>query len=312
MAASADSQAPPSSARSSSASSAARSPPRSLCFRLLRLHLVTRSALLPPPPSPPSRAGEYAAALASATPHFLTTTAAPESAAQFYDELAAAAEAFLRGTVRRRARGLKCRCAVVLSAAVAALLAFTQQNVTGPSGKYSPFPFWTSSLDEGWYSNIGGEWDAWASSRLASVGSHVHGKFSHLQFIVFAELLLTCVKSLDPSDCWSISWWLCRLSMAQQNIVDELSSTLFDRVQDYKENTLDHFGELKNVYSYWGPLLCDGEDSYFVSAAFLEAGIADINMAELIIQGCIWIVLKMHVGCFSHSQGFLAFEQYTR
>jgi len=69
----------------------------------------------------------------------------------------------------------------VLSAAVAALLAFTQQNVTGPPKKFSTFPCWTSSLDEGWYSNIGGIWDAWASANLASFGSHVHGKFSLLQ-----------------------------------------------------------------------------------------------------------------------------------
>ncbi|KAL5198357.1 hypothetical protein ABZP36_001869 [Zizania latifolia] len=268
---------------------------REVELRLLRCTLPS-PASAPPAPSPPPghplgpvaasavaavEAGEYVAALASAAPHFLPITAAPESAAQFYDELAAAAEAFLRGDGEAAGEGFECRCAIVLSAAVAALLAFTQQNVTGPSGKYSPFPFWTSSLDEGWYSNIGGEWDAWASARLASVGSHVHGKFSHLQFIVFAELLLTRVKSLDPTDCWSISWWLCRLSMVQQNIVDELSSTLFDRVQDYKKNTLDHFGELKNVFSYWGPLLCDGEDSYFVSAAFLEAGIAEYKYGRV-------------------------------
>ncbi|OEL26550.1 Tetratricopeptide repeat protein 27-like protein, partial [Dichanthelium oligosanthes] len=95
------------------------------------------------------------------------------------------------------------------------------------------------------------------------------------QFIVFAELLLTSLKSLDLSDCWSVSWWLFRTSMFQQNILDELSSSLFDEVQVYKKKMLDHFGELEKVSTYWDSLLCDGECSYFVSAAFLEAGIAE-------------------------------------
>jgi hypothetical protein len=93
--------------------------------------------------------------------------------------------------------------------------------------------------------------------------------------------MLTSIKSLDPTDCCSVSWWLCRLSMVRQNIVDELSSTLFDQVQEYKNKTLAHFGELENVFSYWGPLLCDGEGSYFVSAAFLEAGIAEYKYGRI-------------------------------
>nr|XP_045087891.1 uncharacterized protein LOC123495136 [Aegilops tauschii subsp. strangulata] len=209
----------------------------------------------------------------------------------------------------------KCRCALVLSAAVAALLAFTQQNVTGPPRKYSPFPFfstsslddglysdaggkqdqwasfdshvhgkfvpfWTSSLDERWYSDPGGKWEAWASHHLASFGSHVHGKFLLLQFIVFAELLLTSIKSLD-SDLCSVSWWLCRLSMSQQNILDELSSSLFDQVQVYKNKMLAHFGELERVSSYWGSFLCDGEGSSLVSAALLEAGLAEYKYGRV-------------------------------
>uniref|UniRef100_A0A0D9Y4N2 Uncharacterized protein n=1 Tax=Oryza glumipatula TaxID=40148 RepID=A0A0D9Y4N2_9ORYZ len=273
---------------------------REVELRLLRCTLPS-PATLPPPPSPPPRhplapvaasavaaveAGDYAAALASTAPHLLppTAPAAPGSAARFYGDLAAAAEEFLRGDdggAAAAGEGFECRCAVVLSATVAAILAFTQQNVTGPPGKYSPFPFWTSSLDEGCYSNLEDEWDAWASAQLASIGSHVHGKFSLMQFIVFAELMLTSIKSLDPTDCCSVSWWLCRLSMVRQNIVDELSSTLFDQVQEYKNKTLAHFGELENVFSYWGPLLCDGEGSYFVSAAFLEAGIAEYKYGRI-------------------------------
>ncbi|KAF0907829.1 hypothetical protein E2562_020891 [Oryza meyeriana var. granulata] len=101
------------------------------------------------------------------------------------------------------------------------------------------------------------------------------------EILTYAELMLTCIKSLDPTYCCSVSWWLCRLSMVQQNIVDELSSTLFDQIQEYKNKTLAHFGELENVFSYWGPLLCDGEGSYFVSAALLEAGIAEYKYGRI-------------------------------
>uniref|UniRef100_A0ACD5U657 Uncharacterized protein n=1 Tax=Avena sativa TaxID=4498 RepID=A0ACD5U657_AVESA len=293
-------------------------------LRLLRCTLPT-AASRPPPPSPPPvhplgpvaasalaavELGDYAAALASAVPHILCASASTEvdndSPAQFYGHLAAAVEVFLLGDDGRWVtdEGFECRCALVLSAAVAALLAFTQQNVTGPSRKYPPFPFfstssldngwysdaggkqdkrvplWTSSLDEMRYSDPGGKWEAWASHHLASSGSHVHGKFLLLQFIVFAELLLTSIKGLG-SDFWSVSWWLCRLSMSQQNILDELSSSLFDQVQVHKNKMLTHFGELERVSSYWGSFLCDGEGSSLVSAALLEAGLVEYKYGRV-------------------------------
>lgn len=120
-------------------------------LRLLRCTLPT-AASLPPTPSPPPvhplgpvaasalaavEHGDYAAALASAVPHILRASASTEadhdSPAQFYEHLAAAAEVFVLGDVGGGAadEGFECRCALVLSAAVAALLAFTQQNVTG-------------------------------------------------------------------------------------------------------------------------------------------------------------------------------------
>ncbi|XP_025801175.1 tetratricopeptide repeat protein 27 homolog isoform X2 [Panicum hallii] len=274
---------------------------REVELRLLRCTLPSPPSTSPPtaPPSPAHplgataasalaaiEAGDYEAALAAAASHLLPASASsgpPDSAAQFYADLAATARAFLRGDGEGGAveEGFECRCAVVLSAAVAALLAFTQQNVTGPPKKFSTFPFCTSSLDEGWYSNIGGIWDAWASASLASFGSHVHGKFSLLQFIVFAELLLTSIQNLDLSDCWSVSWWLFRISMLQQNILDELSSLLFDQVQVYKNKMLGYFGDLEKVSTYWDSLLFDGEGSYFVSAAFLEAGIVEYKYGRV-------------------------------
>jgi hypothetical protein len=269
-------------------------------LRLMRCTLPAVTSqpppLLPPPVHPlgPVAAsalaavelGDYAAALASAAPHILqdsvSTEAAHVSPAQFYADLSAAVDAFLRRDVGGASdEGFECRCVLVLSAAVAALLAFTQQNVTGPSGKYSAFPFWISSLEEQRYSDPGGKWDAWASDHLASLGSHVHGKFSLLQYIVFAEILFTSMMILDSSGFRSVPWWLCRVSMSHQNILAELSSSLFDQVQVYKNRMLTHFGDVEKVSSYWSSSLCHGEGSSLVSAAYLEAGIAEYKYGRV-------------------------------
>jgi hypothetical protein len=122
-------------------------------LRLLRCTLPSPTSQpapsSPPPPHPLGpvaasalaavEAGDYAAALASAVPHLLqgSTFASADfangSPSQIYAELASFAEAFLQGDGggAGTSEGFQCRCAVVLSAAVAALLAFTQQNVTG-------------------------------------------------------------------------------------------------------------------------------------------------------------------------------------
>uniref|UniRef100_A0ACD5VXK4 Uncharacterized protein n=1 Tax=Avena sativa TaxID=4498 RepID=A0ACD5VXK4_AVESA len=91
---------------------------------------------------------------------------------------------------------------------------------------------------------------------------------------------MTSLKGLD-FDFWSVSWWLCRLSMSQQNILDELSSSLFDQVQVHKNKMLTHFGELERVSSYWGYFLCDGEGSSLVSTALLEAGLAEYKYGRV-------------------------------
>ena len=69
--------------------------------------------------------------------------------------------------------------------------------------------------------------------------------------------------------------------MLQQNILDELSSSLSDQVQVYKNKMLGYFGELEKVSTYWDSLLFDGEGSYFVSAAFLEAGIVEYKYGRV-------------------------------
>ena len=71
----------------------------------------------------------------------------------------------------------------------------------------------------------------------------------------------------------TISWWLARILLVQQRILDELSSSLFDLLQVYIGETLQHFGTLEKVTSYWGTKLLDEDASCIVSMVHLEAGI---------------------------------------
>ncbi|XP_038693277.1 tetratricopeptide repeat protein 27 homolog isoform X2 [Tripterygium wilfordii] len=71
----------------------------------------------------------------------------------------------------------------------------------------------------------------------------------------------------------SISWWLARLLLIQQRILDERSSSLCDLLQVTLGETLHHFGTFKKVYCYWGTELHDGEASAIASVVHLEAGI---------------------------------------
>ncbi|CAL9036966.1 unnamed protein product, partial [Musa banksii] len=127
-------------------------------------------------------------------------------AARFYEEVELSVEAFLRDV--GSAAWLQVldadsdpdvdvegRCALLMCLGVAALLAFTQQNVTGPIGNFSPFPLAFPLLKEG-ISDCGGEWDVWARNQVASVGSDVHGKFALLQYIVYSKILLSKIKEL--------------------------------------------------------------------------------------------------------------------
>lgn len=73
----------------------------------------------------------------------------------------------------------------------------------------------------------------------------------------------------------SISWWLARVLLFQQRILDERSSSLFDHLQVLMGEVLVDFGSLENVKSYWGANLQEGEASTIVSMVHLEAGIME-------------------------------------
>ncbi|OMO85139.1 Proton-dependent oligopeptide transporter family [Corchorus capsularis] len=59
------------------------------------------------------------------------------------------------------------------------------------------------------------------------------------------------------------------------------SSSLFKSLQEFKHETLDHFGKLENVTSYWGEKLLDGEGSTIVTVVHLEAGVLEYEYNHL-------------------------------
>ncbi|XP_024041240.1 tetratricopeptide repeat protein 27 isoform X4 [Citrus clementina] len=174
-----------------------------------------------------------------------------------------------------------CRVILLMCLSIAALFWFTQCNVTGPSVLNLPkcrFPLEVSTLE----GNELIEWENWARYQLMSVGSDLLGKFSYLQYIVFAKMLLIKTKDLlfdatvlPVNGIRTISWWLTRLLLMHQRILDERSSSLYDLLKVFMAETLQHFGTLENVTTYWGNQLHDIDPSEIVSTVHLEAGLLE-------------------------------------
>ncbi|KAJ3678632.1 hypothetical protein LUZ60_002435 [Juncus effusus] len=158
---------------------------------------------------------------------------------------------------------------VLFCVGVAAVLAFTQQNLTGPVGKFSPFPVPTGELP-----STGGKWDLWAANQLSSVGSHIQAKLSLLQYLVFAKIIFKSIKDCctkNNKNIGTLNWWLFRVYFLQQRILDELSSTLLNELELYKNEILSQFGNFEKVSGYFGNLLLEGEGSVIACMACLEA-----------------------------------------
>ncbi|CAN6555577.1 unnamed protein product [Malus baccata var. baccata] len=173
------------------------------------------------------------------------------------------------------------RVIVVLCIAVAAFFAFTQCNVTGPLEGLPkcPLPLAVPKCDE---------WDNWARNQLMAAGSDLLGKLINIQYIVYAKMLAMKVKDLlfeasVPSTYGirSISWWLIRITLLHQRILDDRSSSLFNLLQVCTNETLNHFGTLEKVTSYWGNNLQNGEGSSLVSTIHLEAGMMEYTYARV-------------------------------
>ncbi|EFH48018.1 predicted protein [Arabidopsis lyrata subsp. lyrata] len=160
------------------------------------------------------------------------------------------------------------RAVLVMCLAIAAALWFTRCNLTGSTeGSTNSVPF--KDLVE---------WENWAKIQLMSAGSDLLGKFSNLQHLVFARLLLLKLKDLlfettatETFELRSISWWLVRVLLIHQRVLHERSSSLFEMLQVYMAEALDHFGALEKVKSYWGSKLLEDEASSITSTIHLEA-----------------------------------------
>lgn len=104
----------------------------------------------------------------------------------------------------------------------------------------------------------------------------------HIQYIIFAKILLMRIKDwlLDesfasPYDLQSISWWLVRLLLIQQKVLDELSSYMFDLLQVFMRENSNNFGSMEKVVGYWGAKLQEEEAQTIVAMLHLEMGIVE-------------------------------------
>ncbi|KAJ4908269.1 Protein prenylyltransferase superfamily protein [Raphanus sativus] len=197
-----------------------------------------------------------------------------DSAERVYSELLHRVESFVAANDSSDEIGKARRAVMVMCLAIAAALWFTRCNLTGPtdgSTKCS-LPFKVSKSKEL------GEWENWAKIQLMSAGSDLLGKFSNLQHLVFARMLLLKLKDLlfettatETFELRSVSWWIVRVLLIHQRVLHERSSSLFDMLQVYMAEALDHFGGLEKVESYWDDKLLEGEVSSITSTIHLEA-----------------------------------------
>ncbi|KAH9771571.1 TPR REGION domain-containing protein [Citrus sinensis] len=167
-----------------------------------------------------------AAKLVLDTLDFVDINDSAECPDRVYSELLQLVEAFIVNDSENDV-DKACRAILLMCLSIAALFWFTQCNVTGPLVDNSPkcrFPLEVSTLE----GNELIEWENWAHYQLMSVGSDLLGKFSYLQYIVFAKMLLMKTKDLlsdatvlPVNGIRTISWWLTRLLLMHQRILDE-------------------------------------------------------------------------------------------
>ncbi|CAN4112928.1 unnamed protein product [Withania somnifera] len=183
------------------------------------------------------------------------------------------------------------KAVLVMSVAVAALLGFTQCNVIGPMVKLPPMPLGALVFgEEEMKTSSGGwsEWEVWVQKELMSVGSDLRAKFLNLQYITFAKILLMRTKDLlsegndsGADGARSISWWLARLLIIQQKLLDDRSSSLFDLLQVSTRESLQHIGSLEKIRYYWASLISEEDASAIVSMLHLEAGIMELTYGRV-------------------------------
>ncbi|XP_010456557.1 PREDICTED: tetratricopeptide repeat protein 27-like [Camelina sativa] len=266
-------------------------------IRGYELRLLRCTFSLPPPSDPPLdesqsgihphetlissllssiEAGDYLGALASDATRLilgdseLDLVDSVDSAERFYSELLDKVESFVVNDSADEVDKAR-RAVLLMCLAVASTFWFTCCNLTGSTEGTTKcsVPFKVSETKDLV------EWENWAKIQLMSVGSDLLGKFSNLQHLVFARMLLFNLKDLlfatTAIEVRSISCWLVRVLLIHQRVLDELSSSLFEMLQIYMAEALGHFGALENMKSYWDTKLLEDEASFIMSTIHLES-----------------------------------------
>ncbi|GMY12667.1 tetratricopeptide repeat protein 27 homolog [Fagus crenata] len=268
-------------------------------LRLLRCTFTSPPSDAPSQPQPSDQtsslhdllysieSGDYLRALSSDAARPLLKLAddhSPDSADRVYSELLDRVDSFLVHESEDD-EDKAFRVILVMCVAVAAFLAFTQCNMTGPLKEMPKCPL-ALKVDKGDEELV--EWENWARNQLMAAGSDLLGKFSNLQYLVFAKMLLMRTRDLlfggSVSSMYgisSISWWLARFIFIQQRILDERSSSLFDLLHVYMGETQHHFDTLEKVTSYFGSSLHDGDALAIISMVHLEAGIMEYTYGRV-------------------------------
>lgn len=115
--------------------------------------------------------------------------------------------------------------------------------------------------------------------------------------------------------CRTTSWWLCRLTLLQQRILDELSSSLYGLLKIFRDETLLHFGKSENIMDYWGSMSCIEEASMITSMAYLEAAILEykfgrVDNSRLVLYYIVYFIFA-HCAKLALNPSFLFGYIYT-
>ncbi|KAI3702710.1 hypothetical protein L6452_28460 [Arctium lappa] len=223
--------------------------------------------------------GHYSKPLTSNSAAFLLNL--NQSSSSYSDSIANCVNSFLTAENSDGSNeDTSLRAFLLVAVAVSVFSAFIQSNVTGPLEPLPPLFADTAKEDL----------EVWARNEVMSSGSDLLGKFSNLEYIVFAKLVLLRIRDYllskdEQSNENSVffptcSWWLARVLLVQQKLLDSHSSVLFEKLQELILETLAHLGDFNKVSSYWK----DAEEgilSEIVSMVHLEMGIIDFRYGRV-------------------------------
>lgn len=82
-------------------------------------------------------------------------------------------------------------------------------------------------------------------------------------------------KTVCEAGLGTSTWWFARVIFLQQRILDECCFSLLNLLQVFMSESLNRFGNVEKVTSYWGASLAEDEALTIVSMLQLEAGLVE-------------------------------------